>query len=121
MLELVQVLRAACCVAGLDGNVTENEMAILQKLATDAGVGQASLKAMINRAKTDPNYFQDQFNFLRGHPDEAMKTLVRVATVDGALHDNERVVLQHLAKKLGISEDRAKAFLAVAEKKVGDQ
>lgn len=118
MLELVQVLRAACCVAGLDGNISPNELAILQKLAAEAGVGQASLNAMMNRAKSDPNYFQDQFNFLRGNPDEAMKTLLRVAVADGNLHPNERVVLQHLASKLGINEERLAAYLAVAEKRV---
>ena len=64
MLDKVEVLRAACCMAGLDGTIGEKELAILQKLATEAGVGGASLKAMMDRAKADPNYYEQQFRFV---------------------------------------------------------
>jgi len=118
MLDKVEVLRAACCMAGLDGTIGEKELAILQKLATEAGVGGASLKAMMDRAKADPNYYEQQFRFLRGNPDESMKTMLRVAIADGVLHANERVVLQHFATKLGLSEQRYQALLVAAEEVV---
>ena len=66
MLHKVELLRAACCMAGLDGTIGDAELAIIQKLATDAGVGAASLKAMMDRAKSDPSYYEQQFRFLRG-------------------------------------------------------
>lgn len=118
MLDKVEVLRAACCMAGLDGTIGEKELAILQKMATEAGVGAASLKAMMDRAKSDPNYYEQQFRFLRGNPDESMKTMLRVAVADGALHPNERVVLQAFATKLGLDDQRYQRLLAAAEKVV---
>ena len=115
MLDKVEVLRAACCMAGLDGAIHEKELAIIQKLAAEAGVGAASLKAMMDRAKADPKYFEQQFRFLRGNPDESMKTILRVALADGALHQNERVVLDVFAKKLGLSDARYQQLIAAAE------
>lgn len=115
MLNKVEVLRAACCIAGLDGKIGDQEMAILQKLATEAGVGTASFKAMRDRAASDPNYYEQQFRFLRGDPDESMKIMLNVAVSDGELHPNERVVLQSFATKLGLSEERYHKLLAAAE------
>ena len=118
MLDKVEVLRAACCVAGLDGTIGEKEMPLLQALATDAGVGAASFKAMRDRATSDRNYYEQQFRFLRGNPDESMKTMLRVAVADGELHANERVVLDIFAKKLGLSEERYHQLLTAAEQAI---
>ncbi len=118
MLSKVEILRAACCVAGLDGTISENELVILQHLATDAGVGAASFKAMRDRATSDPNYYEQQFRFLRGDPEESMKTMLRVAVADGELHPNERIVLQAFATKLGVSDERFGQMIAAAEKAV---
>ncbi len=119
MLHKVELLRAACCMAGLDGTISDAELAIIQKLASDAGVGAASLKAMMDRAKSDPNYYEQQFRFLRGDPDESMKMMLRVAIADGALHPNERVVLQVYATKLGMTEERYQQLLGAAEQAAG--
>lgn len=115
MLNKVEVLRAACCVAGLDGTISEKEMALLQSLATDAGVGAASFKAMRDRATSDRNYYEQQFRFLRGDPVESMKTMLRIAVADGALHPNERVVLDVFSKKLGLTEEKYQQLLSAAE------
>lgn len=119
MLDKVEVLRAACCIAGLDGTIGEAEMPLLQKLASEAGVGAASFKAMRDRATSDPKYYEQQFRFLRNAPDETMKTLLRVAVADGDLHPNERVVLQAFASKLGVSDERYGQLLTAAEQIIG--
>ena len=36
-MQEVEVLRAACCVAGIDGEVTENELVMINQLAAKAG------------------------------------------------------------------------------------
>ncbi len=115
MLDKVEVLRAACCIAGLDGAIGEAEMPLLQRLASEAGIGAASFKAMRDRATSDPMYFEQQFRFLRSDPDETMKTLLRVAVADGELHPNERVVLQAFAAKLGVGDERYDQLLTAAE------
>ena len=61
----VEILRAACCVAGQDGTITDQESAMLNKLTDQIGVGQMSLNAMIERAKQDPQFYREQFEVLR--------------------------------------------------------
>ena len=112
----VEVLRAACCVAGIDGDVCAREHPLLERLAHEAGVGGASLAAMIDRAREDHSFFETQFDIFKTDPETTMKTLFRVAIADGVLARSERVVLQHFAKKLGMTEDRYAQLLAAAEK-----
>lgn len=114
----VEVLRAACCVAGLDREVCEKERPLLERLAEAAGVGRASLSAMIDRARSDQNFFTEQFRMLRNCPDEAFKVVLSVAIVDGALSENERVVLHHFAQKLGLTDERFDQLMAAADKRV---
>lgn len=115
-MKKVEILRAACCVAGSDRNVCEREHPLLQRLAHEAGVGAMSLRAMIDRASTDAEFHKAQFDIVRSEPDETMKTLFHVAIADGVLKDAEREVLRHFAEKLGMPEPRFAALLAAAEK-----
>ena len=115
MLDQVEVLRAVCCIAGLDGTIGPRERAIFEKLAEDTGVGAASVRAMIDFAKNDPNYYEQQFRYLRKDPEASMKTILRVAVVDGKLGPKERFVIDVFARKLGIADDRYRQLLAAAE------
>lgn len=121
----VQVLRAACCVAGSDGNADPTERKILEMLAAEVGVGEASLDAMLQRAETEPNYVEDQFRVLKSDPKESMRLLFSVALSDGVLQDSELNVLQRLAAKLNVTDEvyqnwlvEARAYLA---KKTNDE
>lgn len=116
MLDQVEVLRAACCIASIDGAISEHEEAVLRQLAEKVGVGQMSLKAMMDRAKRDPNFYQLQFQYLHADPDVAMKSLFRVAVSDGDMNANERVMLQFFADRLGVDDQRFEQFLAAAQK-----
>lgn len=115
----VETLRAACCVAGLDREVSEKERPLLEKLAEQVGVGRASLNAMIERARSDPNFYEEQFRIARADPDTAMKTLLLVAAADHAITLEERVILQHFAQKLGVSDERFTKLLDAAHKRAG--
>lgn len=112
----VEVLRAACCVAGLDGRITDGEMALLRRLAQRAGVGSVSLQAMIDRAKTDHNFYQEQFRLYATDPEATMTAVLGVAVCDGELSADERVVLQLFADRLKLSPERFDKLLAAAEK-----
>jgi tellurite resistance protein len=113
----VEVLRAACCIAGIDQDICDREQVLLNKLAEAAGVGRASLNAMMDRARTDPNFFQEQFRIMKAEPDEAFKLVLSVAIANGRLTTDERVILHHFAEKLNIAEDRFEKLLATAEKR----
>ncbi len=112
----VEVLRAACCVAGIDGNVCDAEHPLLVRLANEAGVGGASLQAMINRASSDPTFFEKQFDIFKTDPEETLKALFQVAIADGRITQAERVLLHHFAEKLGMPEGQFERLLAAAEK-----
>jgi tellurite resistance protein len=116
MLDQVEIVRAACCIASIDGQVSEAEETLLRQLAQQVGVGQMSLKAMMDRAKSDPNFYEKQFQYLHADPDVAMKALFRVAVCDGDMNANERVMLQFFADRLGVDDQRFEQYLAAAEK-----
>ena len=114
----VDVLRAACCLAAVDGKITEREMPVIQKLADHAGVGQASLRAMIDRALHEPSYFEKQFEILKADPEPTLIALTGVAVSDGDLSMDQRVMLRYFADKLGLSADRFDKLMSAAEKLV---
>lgn len=101
----VDILRAACCVAGIDGEVTDAERTVLNKLAEEVGVGSASLEAMIARGVSDPNFHQEQFRVLKVDPQTSMAALLEVAMADGAFREEEQRVLKALSLKIGVSDE----------------
>lgn len=111
----VEVLRAACCIAGLDKEIHENELKLLRKLAFGVGVGEVSLNAMIRRAREDQNFYQEQFEYLHADPEQAMTTLFGLAVADGQLTLEERVILRHFAERLKLDEAQFEKLLAAAE------
>ncbi len=113
--EKVEVLRAACCIAGADQNTSDSEHLILKKMAKEIGVGQASLDAMINRSESDPKFHLQQFEILKADPTESMAVLLQVAMADGNISEPETVVLTNLASNLGMSTEAFNDLLAQAK------
>jgi tellurite resistance protein len=102
----VEILRAACCIAGIDGAVDESEIPLLKELAHKAGVGAASMNAMIDRAERDPDFYQEMFRVLKADPEQTLQSLLEVARADGAVSDDERRLLSHFAEALGMEQSR---------------
>ncbi|MDX1683481.1 MAG: hypothetical protein R3336_10190 [Phycisphaeraceae bacterium] len=121
MMHEVEVLRAACCVAGLDKQVCEKERPLLEKIAERAGVGSASLTAMIERAERDQGFFEKQFEYLSADPDATIRLLLDIATSDGDLEDNQRVVIGFFADRLGMDPDRRDQLITAAEARDRDR
>lgn len=117
VMKKVELLRAACCIAGLDKDIDPRERDLLEKLADYAGVGGASLAAMINRAVEDPNFYEEQFQAIKADPDQTIKAMFAVAVADEVLTRDERIVIYHLAQKLGMTSERYNQLLSAAEKK----
>ena len=110
----VQVLRAACCVAGADGLNEPPERRIVDLLAREVGVGDASLQAMLERATEEDDYYKDQFRVLKSDPKETMALLFSVALADGKLEQSELDVLGRLAQKLGVTDEQFTKWVAEA-------
>jgi tellurite resistance protein len=118
VMHKVEILRAACCVAGIDGDTTDRERRLLKQLADQIGVGDASLQAMINRAERDSNFCNEQFVLLKTRPDKTMRILLQVALADRQLDDDECVVLQQFAERLGLAAERFQGVLAQAKQEI---
>lgn len=99
----VEMLRAACCIAGADGETSDRERKALQRLADQAGVGDASLAAMIECAESDEQFYEAQFRVVSARPQEALELLFKVAIVDGRLRKSEAVMLKRLSRRLGVA------------------
>lgn len=108
----IELLRAACCVAGIDKEATEAEMLVIDKLVKKTGVGKASLQAMMDRAKSDEDFYKEQFTVLKADPSESMSFLLQVAMADGKLTDGEIHVLAKLSQRLDVTADDFKRLIS---------
>ena len=122
-MEQVEVLRAACCVAGADGNVSDQERDLILALAEGCGVGDASLQAMIERAQSDCSFCDEQFLILKSDPQESMAILLELAIADSRIDDSEKGMLQSFANRLNVPEsvfatlfDKVQAMVAAKQK-----
>lgn len=110
-MEDVQILRAACCIAGIDAKVCDKEHPLLKKLAAKAGVGSMSLEAMIHMAETNSTFYEEQLNYASTDPEKTIRTLFIIAAADGRFTSDERIILHHLAQKVGMSDEDYDALI----------
>lgn len=101
-MQRLDLLKAACCVSGVDSTDPAEEE-IVRKLAKEIGVGDASLQAMMARAKRDDEFCREQFRLLNEEPSDCMSVLLQVALADGKLTEPEVGVLSKLSAQLGIA------------------
>lgn len=117
----LQILRAACCIAGLDGEVCERERNFLERLRDKAGVGARSFEAMLDMAKSDPRFYEDQMDIIRRDHEEAIRTLFAVATIDGDFSEKEQKILRFFAGKVGLSDEMYDRIVAEETAKLGSR
>jgi uncharacterized tellurite resistance protein B-like protein len=110
-MQQVDLLRAACCVAGADGSTTDPERKALQKLADRVGIGKASLGAMIECAETDERFLETQFRIAVKSPQSTLQLLFKMAIIDGRLHKEEVTVLKRLAERIGVASPQFDEWL----------
>ena len=115
-IQRLDILRAACCVAGIDGSANEAQAVVLKRLAREVGVGKASLNAMIERAETDNTFHEEQFKVLEFEPKTTMATLLEVALADGELSASEADVLRILARRLKIDSAMFEQLLSEVQR-----
>jgi tellurite resistance protein len=111
LMEQVEVLRAACCIAAADGDISNAELKLIHRLAHIAGVGKASREAMIDQALNNPDFLESQFRFLMNDPNRAMKILFFVASADGEVGHEEELLMKDFAKRIQLDETRLQQLL----------
>ncbi|MCH2162257.1 MAG: TerB family tellurite resistance protein [Phycisphaerales bacterium] len=115
LMEQVAVLRAACCIAAADGEITADERQLLENLAEKAGVGRASREAMIDQALTSPAFLESQFRVLVKDPERAIKVLLIVASVDGSIGESESHLVETFSRRLSIEPEQVERLLRAGE------
>ena len=115
LMEQVEILRAACCIAAADGEISDAERGFIERLATKAGVGRASREAMIEQGLTSPKFVESQFRFLLSNADRAIKVLMIVASADGAIGEAEEALVRNFAARLSIDEGRLEQLLRAGQ------
>ncbi len=100
--ENLELLKASLAMAVVDGKITGHERALIKALATKAGVGEASLNAMIDLAQNQPAQHDELFASAIKEPEKAMQLLVASATLDGHISEEERNMLVDVSIALGI-------------------
>lgn len=104
-IQRVELLRAACCVAAADGEITDGELVLLRRLAADVGVGRASFQAMLERASRDSDFSKSQFVIFNENRSECIAALMEIAVSDGTICQQEEEVLRTLASNLKVSDE----------------
>ena len=107
----IEILRAACCFAGAEFTIAEAEKPLLDRLAREAGVGFASLEAMMERATQNEDFYREQFRVLSADPKMTMTLLFKVAISDRQLDPQEIKILKFLATQLEVSDDQFERWL----------
>ena len=110
-MQQVDLLLAACCVVASDGETSGSELRVLERLAKNAGVGAASLAAMLECAETDDEYIASQFRIVVTDKRKTMNMLFKVAIVDGKLRKPETVALKKLAKLMSVRPEQFDEWL----------
>ena len=105
MTEDTELLKATIAVAVADGQLRRSELGVIQALARRAGVGETSLKAMIEAAEKDKSFAADIMIRSKDKARMAVKLLVAEARIDREISDEERRVIVHIANSLGITGD----------------
>jgi len=117
----VERVRAACCIAGIDGEITPAERDLIDRLAEKAGVGSASVGAMIERACSDPGFCKEQFDVYNADPERTIEALWIVAAADGRVGNREGQVLRYFARKLALTDARYAEIIARLERRASGQ
>lgn len=124
LMTSVELLRAACCVAGIDGYTGKAERQILEKLTQQIGISTETLDTLIHRAETDEAFYAMQFRMINADPIATLEFLFAIALADSELTVSELDVLYRLAQRLKVTDEqfdelRTKAIREVSLLKAG--
>ena len=105
MMEQLELLKAAIAIAVADGKIKRSEMGVVEGLALKAGVGKATIDAMMEAASRDETFADEVMIMDRDKAKVAVRLLVAQAKIDGEISSEEREVIIRIADSLNISGD----------------
>ena len=96
------------CVAGIDGNITDEERNVIINIAENIGLTEDDFELCIDIWKqTNESEYETIVPEDDDDKIEFLKNLVLVMMIDGEIDDNERQYIAGLAEKFGYDGDDA--------------
>ena len=114
----VDLLKAAACIAGLDGEITPHEAQAIKHLAKRAGVRDDHLETLMEKARVDDDLLNEQLSVVRADPETTLAVLYQVAAIDGVVSGDERAVVEQFGVILGLSRERIDKIFEVVEQRL---
>ena len=109
----MRLFEAACCLAGMDHDVTVEELQLLGDLAGHAGLDRKHLNALIERTREDEDFREDQIDRAMHDAGATMSSLIEAARRDGALdRGHVMMLLWRVGDRLQLGADRFQELLA---------
>jgi hypothetical protein len=108
-----EVLKAVCCLAGADSDVTVDEIQALAGLARQIGLDTAAFNELIAEMRDDEEFRERQLDIAERDPNATVGIMIDAARRVEAVDDGNTVMLLwRVAAKLGIESDHFEALLA---------
>jgi len=106
-------LKAACCLAGADSDVTLEELQLLGSLAAKAGLEPEALRARIEKTHRDETFRQQMIDAAMDDADSTMTRLIALAhEIDTGSEGHATMLLWRMATKLEMSPERFEGLMA---------
>ncbi|MHC5023017.1 MAG: hypothetical protein ACYTGG_03775 [Planctomycetota bacterium] len=108
------VLKAVCCLAGADSEVSIEELQVLDGLAGRAGIEQKRFRALIENTCRDEDFRQKQIDVAKNDAAAALRQVIGMAREDDRLGEgNFTMLLWRIAtNQLDVSPDQFEKLLA---------
>lgn len=113
--EQTEILKAACCVAAVGGEIKPGDTHVLRRLVESTGVRESSYYTMIDRAVNEPGFYRKQVQLLTKDVESSLITLIDTAAPNGHVCPDERNTLQRFAEKLGVRQGRFRQMVRAVE------
>ena len=112
----IEVIKALCCLAGADTDVTVEELQLLGDLAGGLGIERDAFNAEIEKTRNEETVRQRHMETATRDADAAMLGLIRIVRDGGALGEGHgMMLLWRLATKLGMDAERFESLLVAAD------
>ncbi len=86
-------LKAVCCLAGVDRDVTVEDLQLLDRLVKGIGLEPKPFHGLIEKTRANEEFREEQIDLAKANVDDTLKELIRVVRQDASLNEGRIVML----------------------------
>ena len=110
------IVRAACCLAAVDAEVSDEEIHVLKRLAQGTDID-----TFLGEAMRSPAFLAKQLECVVDDPNGAMEVLLAVAAADGMISDGEMLLIKQFADRFQINPEGLRRLRRAAQHAAGEE